>query len=624
VIRLPSWARWATLAAALLLLNASLTFHNVWPTLGVRLATPWELSPELALVVLALVAWAAWPRRDRAHRGANEPAASGAADGPSRPPRAAIAVLASLSLLFVVARYAEVTAPALYGRPVNLYWDARHVGNVVRMLADVAGPVRAVLVGAGALLAAALAFVAFRVAWTRIATAVRRRDERRVLGVLAGGVAAAWIASLAGASLAPDLLRYAVPVTATYAQQARLIGGAMLSSRAASVPDAETGTGTGTDTDIGIDADAGAAPGATRAVPLTALAGDDVLLVFLESYGAVTYTRPEFAARLERPRQELAEAIAATGRRAVSATVTAPTFGGNSWLSHLTLLTGTEVADPDAYARTMQVPRTTLVQEFAASGYRTVALMPGLRQAWPEGAFYRFDAILGADALDYRGPEFGWWRIPDQYALVALERDAPDPQPRFVFFTTISSHAPFRPTPPYQPDWERMKGAAPYGDEATAALAVAPDWTNLGPAYADTIAYAHEWLAGWLRRNAEANVTVVVLGDHQPPAAVSGPGADWTVPIHVVTRRDDVSNALRAVGFVAGLRPPVAPLMRMHELRPVLRAAFTGPAVPSSPRVARAGDALGAPLSAHDAAIGAHRVDVAGRADARGVGELLQ
>jgi hypothetical protein len=342
-------------------------------------------------------------------------------------------------------------------------------------------------------------------------------------------------------------------------------------------------------------------------VPLAALGGDDVLLVFLESYGAVTYTRPEFAARLERPRRELEDAIAATGRRTASATVTAPTFGGNSWLSHLTLLTGTEVADPDAYARTMQVPRTTLVQEFAANGYRTVALMPGLRQAWPEGAFYRFDAILGADALDYRGPEFGWWRIPDQYALAALERDAPDPRPRFVFFTTISSHAPFRPTPPYQPDWERLSGPAPYGAEAAAALAVAPDWTNLGPAYVDTIAYAHEWLAGWLRRNADANVTLVVLGDHQPPAAVSGPGADWTVPIHVVTRRDDVSNALLAAGFLPGLHPSPAPLMRMHRLRPVLRAAFTGPA---------------ASLSASGDAIGAQRVDVAGRAGTRGVGEF--
>jgi hypothetical protein len=572
-------ARWATLAAALLLLNAALTFHNVWPTLGVRLPTPWELSPELALAVLALVAWAAW-------RGAV--------------PRRTVAVLASLSLLFVVARYAEVTAPALYGRPVNLYWDVRHVGNVVRMLAEVAGPARMVLVVAGALLVAVLAFATFRYAWSRLVAAVERRTERRVLGALAAVVAAAWVAGLAGAPVAPDHVRFAVPVTATYARQATLIAGAFLASRRTPPAAAE------------------GAPHVARApAAFDALAGDDVLLVFLESYGAVTYARPEFVARLEAPRRRLADAIAASGRTVVSATVTAPTFGGNSWLSHLTLLTGVEVADPDAYARTMQVPRDTLVQEFAGAGYRTLALMPGLRQAWPEGAFYRFDTILGADALDYRGPEFGWWRIPDQYALAALDREPRDARPRFTFFPTISSHAPFRPTPPYQADWERLGGARPFGTEADDALAVAPDWTNLGPAYADAIAYAHEWLTGWLQRHAGASVTVVVLGDHQPPAAVSGPGADWTVPVHVVTRREAVAESLRAAGFVDGLQPPRAPLFAMQELRPVLRDAFGG--IPAGPaRVAVSPASAAASVEA----VGAPRVHVAGRADAPRVGEL--
>ena len=49
-----SWARWSALVAALLLLNASLTFQNAWPTPAVR----WQnaLSIELAALVLAL-AW---------------------------------------------------------------------------------------------------------------------------------------------------------------------------------------------------------------------------------------------------------------------------------------------------------------------------------------------------------------------------------------------------------------------------------------------------------------------------------------------------------------------------------------------------------------------------------------
>ena len=44
--------RWSTLAVALVLLDASLTFQNVWPTPAVR----WqgELSVELAACVLAM------------------------------------------------------------------------------------------------------------------------------------------------------------------------------------------------------------------------------------------------------------------------------------------------------------------------------------------------------------------------------------------------------------------------------------------------------------------------------------------------------------------------------------------------------------------------------------------
>ena len=46
--------RWAVLALALSLLNVSLTFANVWPTLSVRLTN--VLSAEAAICVLAIVA----------------------------------------------------------------------------------------------------------------------------------------------------------------------------------------------------------------------------------------------------------------------------------------------------------------------------------------------------------------------------------------------------------------------------------------------------------------------------------------------------------------------------------------------------------------------------------------
>ncbi len=83
-----------------------------------------------------------------------------------------------------------------------------------------------------------------------------------------------------------------------------------------------------------------------------------------------------------------------------------------------------------------------MVKLFGRGGYRTVAIMPGMLVAWPEGAFYGFEHIYDHDGLDYLGPQFGWWDINDQYALArvdALEIEPARDQPAFVFFTTIST-----------------------------------------------------------------------------------------------------------------------------------------------------------------------------------------
>ena len=148
-----------------------------------------------------------------------------------------------------------------------------------------------------------------------------------------------------------------------------------------------------------------------------------MLLVFAESYGAITYDAPDVAAGLRESRAALADAVRDSGRQVVSAYVDSPTFGGGSWLAHLSLISGVEVRDQFAYTSLMASQRETILTNFKRRGYRTVALMPGMRQAWPEGAFYRFDQIYGRDLLEYKGPQFGWWSIPDQYALAKL--DAP-------------------------------------------------------------------------------------------------------------------------------------------------------------------------------------------------------
>src|SRR2546428_261125 len=269
--------------------------------------------------------------------------------------------------------------------------------------------------------------------------------------------------------------------------------------------------------------------------------GADVFLIFLESYGAVSWQRPEFVEPLAASRTRLDADIRETGRSVVSAFVESTTFGGESWLAHVSLLSGTEVRDQRTSVRLMAQRRDTLVKAFGRHGYRTVAIMPGLLRSWPQGSFFGFEAIYDRARLDYHGPPFGWWDINDQFALAradALEIAPLPRRPAFIFFPTITTHAPFTPTPPYQAEWTRVLTPHPYdAADLNRAWSQQPDWLNLGPGYIHSLVYAYATLGGYLRLRADRDLVVILLGDHQPPALVSGPGASWEVPVHVIASR---------------------------------------------------------------------------------------
>ena len=527
--------RWLTLALALWVLNFALTFHNVWPTLWIE--TRHELSIEIAVLVLGLALWG----RLR------------------RPPSAAVlTVLAAVLLVMTLGRYAEVTAPALYGRPVNLYWDAQHLPNVAAMLVRVAEPwlVAAGAVGLVALLVTVVA--ALRLALARVVRGLGAPGERRAVVAIAGTLTALFVLGHVHPQLG-TLRWFSLPVTGTYKQQMAFVTDALDEDRAAETLPPEV--------DLGDES-------------LDALDGGDVVLAFLESYGATSYDTPEIADALADVRERLAESVRRSGRQAVSAFVESPTFGGASWLAHASFMTGARIGFGSPYDLLLTQHRDTLPRRFKRSGYRAVALMPGLRQSWPEGAFYGFDAIHGAEALAYRGPEFGWWRIPDQYALAKvadLELARTPRPPLLVFFPTISTHIPFRPTPPYQPDWRRLTSAEPYDPhEVEASLAQGPEWLNLRPAYVDALRYAYEYWSGWLAARADARVVLVMLGDHQPPSSVSGEGVRWDVPVHVIASQPGILAALQSAGFTPGLAPEGDSIGPMHALTPLLLDAFAG------------------------------------------------
>ena len=529
----------AALVAALALLDASLAFHNVWPTPAI--AWHGELSVELAALLLILAA---------ARRGTDRP--------PVRAPL--VRLLAILWLLLVIGHYADVTTPALYGRDINLYWDIRYIPDVAAMITTAVPVWARIAVTVALAIVVVVLYTIFRWALGRVVAAMDDRRVRRAASVVSAALMLVFLAQQTGERM-PSVPEFATPVSATYARQIRLVAGAMSASKTL-------------------------APSPAMDGDLALTRGADVFLIFIEAYGAVAYERPDIAPRLVAKRAELDAAIRDTGRRAVSAFVDSPTFGGSSWLAHISLMSGVEVRDPETNARLMTERRETVVTDFARRGYRTVALMPGLRQRWPEGGFYGFDEIYGAARLDYRGPEFGWFAIPDQFTLAkfdTLELDRESRPNLFVFYPTISTHFPFSPTPPYQPAWDRIFDAHPWdGPTVIRAYAQQPDWTHFAPGYVDAVSYTYATLAGYLRKHAGRDIVFVILGDHQPAAAVSGEGASWSVPVHVVASRPAIVERLMARGFHAGLTPARPALCRMHALLPILVDAF-GDRQPSAP-----------------------------------------
>ena len=524
-------SRWVTCVVAAGILQISLTFVNVWPTLDVQPTT--DLTVELPLAVLLIIGLTG------RH--------SGSAVMLSR-------ALSTGWVLLIVGRYVDVTTRSLYGREVNIYWDMRHIPKVGAMFSEVANPWQIVAVVIGFMLCPIAMYLLTRWCFQQLLSGLQSRYVRLGFGAVSICLCLLFAMDRTGYRLS-EQLRFADPVSVAYAGEMYELFYEM--------------SGAGLE-------DLGQSP--PMASNFRRVEGADVFMIFMESYGVVSWERPEFVQALADSRSDLVETITETGRSVVSAAVESTTFGGESWLAHVSLLSGTEVRDDRANARLLAQDRNTLVKEFGRNGYRTIALMPGHLMAWPEGEFYGFDEVYDHAKLDYRGPPFGWWSVTDQYALASidnLEIKALQRSPRFVFFPTISTHAPFTPVPPYQDDWGRVLTENPYDQDALdAAWSDWPDWMNLGPSYVKALRYAYDTVSGYLRFRSDRDFVVLLIGDHQPPSLVSGAGASWDVPVHVISSRANLLEQFRQAGFTDGLQPSLSAIARMDELLLTLLTAF--------------------------------------------------
>ncbi|WP_242530535.1 CDP-alcohol phosphatidyltransferase family protein [Nocardioides aromaticivorans] len=314
---------------------------------------------------------------------------------------------------------------------------------------------------------------------------------------------------------------------------------------------------------------------------LRGLRGKDVLLVWFESYGRVALEGSWFAPSVVDVLEEGDRELSAAGYRSRSAFLTSPTFGAGSWLAHGTFQSGAWADGERRYGQLLDSDRLSLTRAFSAAGWRTVFDVPANTRDWPEGAaYYGFDQLYDSRNVGYRGPEFGYASMPDQYTLDHLRRTelTPGPRPRvFAEIDLVSSHHPWAPVPELVP-WSEVGDGSVYDGMPDRGGEAVDGHRDPGAAqrnYAASVRYTWRTLISFLTTYPDPDRVVIVVGDHQPHSFVTGRDAGRDVPISVIAQDPDVLRRIDGWGWQPGVLPgPDAPVARMDTMRDRILTAF--------------------------------------------------
>jgi len=293
---------------------------------------------------------------------------------------------------------------------------------------------------------------------------------------------------------------------------------------------------------------------------LARLEGRDVVLGFIESYGTTALEDPRYrgvvGARLDDFERRMEEG----GLHLVTGRLVSPTQGGQSWLAHGSMLSGIWLDNQIRYDMMLGSGRETLVDDFQRAGHRVVAVMPAIVLPWPEGERFGYDETLVRKDIDYAGPPLNWVEMPDQFTWSFLERAVLEKHegPVFAEVGLISSHAPWTPILDVIDDWDEVGDGSVFRRWENAGEAPEQLWLDTDRVrehYAMSIEYAVHAMASYAERYVDENTLLIVLGDHQPAPLITGDGAPWTVPVHVVSRDPDLVAPFLDWGFIDGAWP---------------------------------------------------------------------
>ena len=314
---------------------------------------------------------------------------------------------------------------------------------------------------------------------------------------------------------------------------------------------------------------------------LTGLRGKDVLIVFVESYGQVAVQGTSFSPGVDAVLRKQESMLTAADWSTESAWMGSPSVGGVSWLGHSTLQSGLWVNSQQRYDEIIASQRFTLSDAFNKAGWRTVADDPE-DDDWPPGStFYHYDQLYNRSNVGYKGPDFSYSAMPDQYMYAAFQRLelTPGHQPVFAEIDTTSSHTPWVPLPSMVP-WNQVGDGSVFDSQRGTAAEVARVWSNTNTVrqyFGQSIQYSMTALTSWVTELNDPNLVLILVGDEQPHSTVSGNAPNNEVPISIITRASSVLKQMSSWHWQNGLLPTSgAPLEPMDAFRNQFLNTFSG------------------------------------------------
>lgn len=310
---------------------------------------------------------------------------------------------------------------------------------------------------------------------------------------------------------------------------------------------------------------------------LDLITDQDVILIYIESYGRASFDNPLYHDTHVATLNEYAPVIADARFAMRSGWLRSPTAGGQSWLAHGTLASGLWTSDNGRYNAMLASGHKWLFHFARDAGFRTATIMPAITLGWPESSKMGFELIYPAADIPYKGARFNWVTMPDQFTLSAYPALLPaDPRPDFIQIALISSHAPWVPIPDMVP-WDQVGDGTVFSEMA--ATGPSPrelwkDYDNVRDQYRLAVDYSLRATLSHVARLGNDAPLVMIVGDHQAAGFVAG-NDNRDVPIHMIGP-PSLLDLIDRWGWTDGLVPANdGPVLPMDKFRNQFLDTFT-------------------------------------------------